>query len=68
MFRVVRSAHKVPPAATYRPGSKWTVVIAFILSIALHIGAVAIVEMQSRPSSIELAQNLDSSDRARALD
>jgi hypothetical protein len=68
MLRVVRSANKVPPAATYRPGSKWTVVIAFILSIALHIGAVAIVEMQSPRASTELASNLDSSDRARALD
>ena len=68
MFQVVRSANKVPPAAICRPGSKWTVVVAFILSVALHIAAVAIVEMQSRPASIELPQNLDSSDRSRALD
>lgn len=68
MFRVIRSGYKVPPAAIYRPGSKWSVVIAFILSVALHIGAVAIVEMQSRQPTVELAQDLDSSDRAKALD
>ena len=68
MLRVVRSVYKLPPAAVYRPGSKWSVVIAFILSVALHIGAVAIVEMQSRQASVELARNLDSNDRSRALD
>ena len=67
-LRVVRSAYKVPPAAIYRPGPKWTVVIAFILAVALHIGAVAIVEMQSQQPSVELAQNLDSRDRTEALD
>jgi hypothetical protein len=68
VLRVVRSAYRVPPAAIYRPGSKWSVVIAFILSVALHVGAVAIVEMQARQPSVELAQNLDSSDLAKALD
>jgi hypothetical protein len=67
-LRVVRSAYKVPPAAIYRPGSNWSVVVAFILSVALHIGGAAILEMQSRAPSNELAQNLDSSDRASSLD
>ena len=44
------------------------VVVAFILSVALHIGGAAILEMQSRAPSNELAQNLDSSDRASSLD
>jgi hypothetical protein len=68
VLRVVRSAYKVPPAAIYRPESKWSVVIAFILSVALHIGALAIVEMQARRPSVEFAQNHDNSDRAKALD
>ena len=68
VLRVVRSAYKVPPAAIYRPGSNWSVVVAFILSVALHIGGAAILEMQSRAPSNELAQNLDSSDRAKALE
>jgi hypothetical protein len=68
VLRVVRSAYKVPPAAIYRPGSKWSVVIAFVLSVALHIAAVAIVEMQSQQPSVELAQNINSSDVAKTLD
>jgi hypothetical protein len=68
VLRVVHSAHTVPPAAIYKPESKWTVVIAFVLSVALHVGAVALVEMQSRPASVELGQNVDRSDRAKALD
>jgi hypothetical protein len=68
VFRVVRSTYKVPPAAIYKPASKWSVIIAFILSIALHISAVAIVEMQSRQSAVEFADNLNANDRAEALD
>jgi hypothetical protein len=68
VLRVVRSAYKVPPPAIYRGGSNWTVVIAFVLSVALHVAAVAVVQMQSRSPSIELAHNVESSDRAKALD
>jgi hypothetical protein len=52
-----RVLHKVPGPAIYKPGSKWAVVAAFILSVALHIGAVALVE-RDRPR-IDVAQNLD---------
>jgi hypothetical protein len=44
------------------------VIIAFILSIALHISAVAIVEMQSRQPAGEFADNFNANDRAEALD
>ena len=36
--------HVVPPAAVYKPPSKWTAVAAFVLSMALHAGAVVWVE------------------------
>lgn len=47
--------YKVPPAPVYKQGSKWTVVAAFILSIALHVGAVALVEMDK--PRVEFAEN-----------
>jgi hypothetical protein len=68
VIRVLRSAGKVAPAAIYRPGSKWTVAIAFILAIALHIGAVALVEMHSQPRSAEFAQNSNGSEGATVVD
>ena len=52
-----RGPHKMPGPAIYKSGSKWAVVAAFILSIALHIGAVALVE-RGRPR-IDVAQNGD---------
>ena len=36
----------VPPAAVYKPPSKWTVVAALVFSVALHAGAVMWVETQ----------------------
>ena len=36
----------MPPAAVYKPESKWTVVAAVILAVMLHAGAVLWVEMQ----------------------
>jgi hypothetical protein len=44
----------VPPAAVYKPPSKWTVVAAFILSLVLHAGAVVLVEMQQERPPVEL--------------
>jgi hypothetical protein len=46
--------HVVPPAAVYKPPSKWTVVAAFVLSVALHAGAVLLVEMQQERSPVEV--------------
>jgi hypothetical protein len=48
----VRLLQKAPTPAIYKPGSKWTVVAAFILSIALHIGAVALLEMNKPPVAV----------------
>jgi len=36
---------RVAGAALARPQSKWTVIAAFVLSILLHVGAVAIVQV-----------------------
>jgi hypothetical protein len=46
---IKRRRRKVPPSskrtwARYKPPSKWTVWLAFLLAIAIHIGAVAIVD------------------------
>jgi len=45
----------VPPAAIYKPSSKWTVVAAFFVSVALHVGAVMWVEMQQNKPPVEAA-------------
>ena len=36
----------MPPAAVYKPASKWTVVAAVIFAVMLHAGAVVWVGMQ----------------------
>ena len=42
---------RVAGAALNRPQSKWTVIVAFVLSLLIHVAAVAIVEMDvDRPS------------------
>jgi hypothetical protein len=46
--------HVVPPAAVYKPPSKWTVVAAFVLSVVLHAGAVLLVEMQQERPPVEV--------------
>jgi hypothetical protein len=43
----------VPSAAVHKPASKWTVVAAFILALALHAGAVAWAEMQQAKPTLE---------------
>jgi len=61
VIRVMRRKRKAPGRATYKPPSKWTVVAAFIVSIALHFAAVAIVEMNSEQPWAALNQTLDNS-------
>jgi hypothetical protein len=46
---IVRLKQKAPPPpermwAVYKPPPWWTTVVAFVLSIAIHIGAVAVLE------------------------
>jgi hypothetical protein len=38
----------------HKPPSKWTVVVAFILAVALHAGAVAWVETQPDETPVDL--------------
>jgi len=47
------------PRPIYKPESKWTVVAAFILAVALCIGTVAIVEMKQEQAPVEVAQHLE---------
>ena len=54
---------KLPPAALYKPDSKWPVVVAFILAIAIHVGAVAFVEIHAQERSFAVAQNIDADER-----
>jgi hypothetical protein len=55
VVRIFRSPRqrRVPSAAIYKPEKKWTVVIAFILAVALHAGAVTWVEMQEAKPTLE---------------
>jgi hypothetical protein len=46
---VARPKRKVPPPperlwAVYKPPPWWTIVLAFVLSVAIHLGAVAALE------------------------
>ena len=41
-------------ATVYKPASKWTVVAAFILAVALFAGAVLWVEMQQEKPAVGL--------------
>ena len=47
---------RVPAPALNKPQSKWTVVTAFVLSILLHVGAVAVVEMDLDRPPAEVTQ------------
>jgi hypothetical protein len=38
----------------YKPSSKWTVVAAFILAVALHAGAVMWMEMPQEKPAVEV--------------
>jgi hypothetical protein len=45
----------------YKSPSKWTVVAAFIVAMALHAGAVAWFEMQSEKAPMDLAASSEQS-------
>lgn len=67
VIQVIRPK-KVASPAIYKPLSKWTVVAAFILAVALHIGAVAFVGMKGEQAAVKVAQTLEGSVRPGALD
>ena len=56
-----------PSAAVYKPSSKWTVVIAFILAVALHAGAVVWVEMQQEKPPVEVGATIPTHSAQRWL-
>ena len=58
---------RVPAAAVNRPQSKWTVVIAIVLSVALHIAPVAIIQMSLEERPVEFAQSLDDKTSATSI-
>jgi len=67
VIQVIRPK-KVASPAMYKPLSKWTVVAAFILAVAVHIGAVAFVGMKGEQTAVKVAQTLEGSVRPGALD
>ena len=43
----------VAGATLNRPQSKWTVIVAFVLSLLIHVAAVAIAEMDAHKPSLK---------------
>lgn len=64
VIRVLRRPRPEPRRmsgpALNRPQSRWTVVAAVVLAVALHIGPVAIVEMKLDPPPVEITQAVKS--------
>jgi len=44
--------HVMQSATVYKPASKWTVVAAFIVAVAMFAGAVVWVEMQQEKPAV----------------
>jgi hypothetical protein len=51
----------VPPAAVYKPPSKWTAVAAFVIAVALHAGAVVWVETLREEPPLDLGASSEQS-------
>ena len=63
--QVETSSQKVAPAAAMiRPHSKWSVVVALIVAVALHIWPVVWVGSQNKQTPVEVAQ-LDAANAAK---
>jgi hypothetical protein len=62
VIRVLRrprpGARRVPGPALNKPQPKWTVVAAFILSLLLHVAAVAVVQVDLDKPPVEIAQSV----------
>lgn len=50
--RTIAEIARCLSAAVHKPPSKWTVVVASILAVALHAGPVVWVEMQQRKPTL----------------
>jgi hypothetical protein len=51
-----------------KPSSKWTVLVAFILAIVLHLAPVMILEMTPDRPAVETALALDNSTTPATVD
>lgn len=49
----------MPGPAVNRPQSKWTVIVAFVLAVLLHIAPVALVEMKVDMPPVEITQTVN---------
>jgi hypothetical protein len=64
-----RPVKSVAPArALTRPHAKWSVVAAFIISIALHISTVLIMEPPDKQTRAGIAEATENGARAAGLD
>ena len=59
---------RVAGAALNRPQSKWTVIVAFVLSLLIHVAAVAIVEMDVDRPAVETTQAVSGSSISMSAD
>jgi hypothetical protein len=57
-----------PGAAVSKPSSKWTVLVAFILAIVLHLAPVMILEMTPDRPAVETTLALDNSTTPASVD
>jgi hypothetical protein len=72
VIRVLRrprpEAKRVPGPALNKPQSKWTVLVAFILSVLLHVAAVAIVQVDVDRPPVEMTQAVSNKPIPTTLD
>lgn len=61
-------AKRVSGPAVDEPPSKWTVLAAVVLSVALHIAPVAIVQMKMDTPPVEITQALNRDSIATTVD
>ena len=59
---------RVAGAALNRPQSKWTVIVAFVLSLLIHVAAVAIVQMDVDRPPVETTQAVSGNSISSAAD
>lgn len=57
--RVPQRSRVVPARALYKAPSKWTTVTAFILAVAIHVGAVVIAMMRPEEPPTDLSSSSD---------
>ena len=72
VIRVVRRPRpelgRVSGPALNRPQSKWTVLVAVVLAVILHLAPVAIVEMKLDRPPVEITQAVENNPIPTAAD